>query len=86
MQQLLKISRNNIQKIKRMLQPKIEYNFLNMLRLVSNSKNVPKDIRRILKHSDQDVLESYKNVLNIGSNPKFINFLIENNIDLTKKD
>jgi hypothetical protein len=86
MQQLLKISRNNIQKTKRMLQPKIEYNFLNMLRLVSNSKNVSRDVRRILKHSDQDVLESYKDILNIGSNPKFINFLIENNIDLTKKD
>ena len=86
MQQLLKISRNNIQKIKRLLQPKIEHNFLKMLQLVSNTKTVHKDIRKILKNSDQDDLEFYNKALNIGSDPRFINFLIENKIDLTKRN
>lgn len=86
MHQMLKLSKHDIQKIKRIAKPKTEYNFLNLLRLVCNKKLVSKDVRRIVDSIDQNTVTNYKNTLNIGKSSEFIDFITKNKIDLTKKD
>lgn len=82
MNQVSKICNHDIQKIKKILTPKIEHNFYTMLKIVRDRTTVSKDLIKILKKSNHYLMRSYLDALNIISHPNIGLIINKNKLSL----
>lgn len=84
MNQVARICKHDIQRLKNKLKLKIDHNFYTLVKNSYNKKFLSKDLLKILKKADSDSMKPYIEVLNIKDHPSFDLFI--NKTKLTLKE
>lgn len=75
MKEVAKICSLDIKKTRKQLAPIVEYNFNNLISLVSNKKLVPKEVKHIINSDNHKMNEHYQAMLNINKREDFLNLI-----------